>query len=444
MEKRFMNSLNHLTIEATRKLLDETAEMRLSNRQRRRIKASVLEKTGLKKKQGFHMSKKLAACIAGFVVILLSLPIVGLDTVAAAINKLFTFIPGVGITVKNDDAIYVMTPIVGQTKAGSAKAAIVSAVYSNDYLTVTVEVNGTAVECCDAFSLYINQEWIDLVGEPKSLCSSTESAMLYFSHKTEPPAEDDLFEIAVEGFPERLSFHMAPCLDYGDIREIGPTDIQNGISITTTANRIDNQLIVWCYPFRTANATKDRILGIGLPANGAFYQERYLQTENGQIFQSRSGLHINERLVFNMLENNHSATLHIPYLSMLRNEKMKLRVNLPTDYEIMESDASIACSLGIIRVTEIARKPNEHGKDKDTVMIKLAFDSNYSNQALYSFDFQVAGRGYTLSAIHCNAETGCTEYLEVYVGKNDSKASLNITGLYYYLFGEYVIPQEIR
>jgi hypothetical protein len=76
-------------------------------------------------------------------------------------------------------------------------------------------------------------------------------------------------------------------------------------------------------------------------------------------------------------------------------------------------------------------------------MIKLAFDSNDSKQALYSFNYQVAGRGYTPSAIHCNAETGCTEYLEIYVDKNTSRVTLNITDLYYYLFGEYVIPLEI-
>ena len=436
MEQKIISGLDHLTIDATERLLDETVEMKLSGRQRRRIKASALEKAGFKQKH--YVPKKLVICVAIIAAILLSVP------VAAAINKLLTFIPSIGITEKSDATIYAMNPIVEQIKAGSAKAAVVSAVYSNDYLTVTVEVNGTTVDFYDAFSLYINQERVDLEDEPKDLAWSTMSAILNFSHKTDPPTSDDLYEIAVEGFPERLSFKMTPCLDYEDIREIGPTDIQNGISITTTANRIDNQLIVWCYPFRAANATKDRILGYGVPSNGSFYEERFLSTESGQIFENRSGWHINERLVFDMPESDKTAALHIPYLSMLRGEKKKLHVNLPQDYATVESDIAVECSLGAIRVTEIERKPNEYEQDKDTAMIKLAFDSNDDNMRLYSFVCQVAGRGYTSSAIHCNAETGCTEYLEVNVEKNTTKISLNILSLYYYLFGEYVIPLDIR
>ncbi|HBN86424.1 MAG TPA: hypothetical protein DDZ89_21610, partial [Clostridiales bacterium] len=91
------------------------------------------------------------------------------------------------------------------------------------------------------------------------------------------PKSDDIYEIAVTGFSERLSFKMTSCRDYDDIVRIGPTDVQNGISITATANRIDNQLLVWCYPFKTANTTKDTIVGYGIPANAAFNKEKYIE-----------------------------------------------------------------------------------------------------------------------------------------------------------------------
>jgi len=442
MEKKLIDGLAHLSIEATERLLDETVEMQLSGRQRRRIKASALEKAGLKEKQGFYIPKKSAILIAVIAAAIL-LPL----TVAAA-NKLFTFIPGVAITEKIDETIYAMEPVVRQISAENAKANLVSAVYADGYLSATVEVLGKAVYS-DGFAIYANQRPLKLEDElfnenGYDLAVSSDSTMMSFSYPTEAPDSNDIYEVAVTGFAQRLSFKMTPCRDYDDLREIGPTEMQNGISITATAQRFDDQLTVWCYPFRTADAAKDMILGFGEPSNSSFYKMRYIESENGQGFTTTAGWQLRNRLVFDMPENDQSAILHVPYLAMLRGEKKKLRVNLPEDYGTAASDIAVECSLGTIRVTQIERKPNEYEQDKDTVMIKLAFDSNDSNQALYSFNYQVAGRVYTPSAIHCNAETGCTEYLEVYVEKNTTKISLNVLSLYYYLFGEYVIPLEMR
>jgi len=446
MERKIIKSLDHLTIEAADKLIDETVEMKLSGRQRRRIRAAALKKAGLEQKRGFHMPKRLAACIAVFAVILLSLPIIGLDTVAAAIKSLFTFIPGVAITEKIDETIYTMEPVVRQISAENAKANLVSAVYADGYLSATVEVTGKAIYS-DGFAIYANQNPLkledELLKDGYDLAVSKDSTMMSFSYQVEAPNSKDIYEVAVTGFSQRLSFKMTPCRDYDDLREIGPTDMQNKISITATVQRFDDQLTVWCYPFKTAGATKDMILGFGQSSNGSFHKERYIESESGQRFTTAAGFQVRNRLVFDVPESAQSAVLHVPYLTMLRSEKKKLRVNLPGDYTTAESDIAVECSLGTIRVTQIERKPNEYEQDKDTVMIKLAFDSNDSSMRLYSFDYQVAGRGYTPCAIHCNAETGCTEYLEVTIEKNASKISFNIPSLYYYLFGEYVIPLDI-
>ena len=443
MEKKIVNSLENLTIDQTERLLDENMEMKIGGKDRNRIKNSVFEKIGSNKKKRIYIPKKLAACVVAFAIIFTSLSIVGFHNVAAAISKLFTFIPGIGITEKSDATIYTIDPIVRQTKSQSAKANVVRAVYTNDYLTVTVEVDGKAVHY-DDFSFYINQELTNYREEPLSVLSvASDSTMLNFSHKTEAPKSDDIYEIAVTGFSERLSFKMTSCRDYDDIVRSGPADVQNGISITATANRIDNQLLVWCYPFKTANTTKDTIVGYGIPANAAFNKEKYIETESGRILDKRAGWHIQERFIFDMPDSDQTATLHIPYLSMLRNEKNKLSVNLPKDYATMESNVSIKCSLGTIKVTEVKRTPNEYEQDKDTVWLKFEFDSNDSNAALNSFEFETAGK-YLSNAKHFNGENGCLEYLEVCVGKNENKISLNITNLYYYLLGEYVIPLDIQ
>lgn len=443
MDKKIIDSFDNLGIEQTERLLGENMEMKISNKERRRIENSVYKKTGLAKKKRLYIPKKLAACAAVFAIIFTSLFLVGFDNVAAAVNRLFTFIPGLGITEKSNDIIYTIEPIVGQSKEYDKKANVLRAIYAKDYLTVTLEIDGRAVHYND-ISFYINQEQVNYREDPTSvLAIASDSTMLSFSHKADEPTSDDIFEFEITGFPERLSFKMIPCRDYEDIKKIGPTDVQNGISITVTTQKIDNQLVIWCYPFSLTNKTNDFISGYGIPSNAAFNTVKYLQTEKGKIFDTRAGWHIRERMVFDISQSDKAATLHIPYLSMLRNEKRKISINLPKEHTTIQSDAVLGCSLGKIKITEIKRTANEYESDKDTVWIKFAFDSNDEHMILNSFDFEPAGK-YFSNARHFDGETGKLEYLEVYVGKNESKISLNITQLYYYLFGEYVIPLDME
>lgn len=443
MDKKINSVLNNLTSEQTETLLGEDIELKISTKTQKRIKDSVFKKIGSKQEKRMYIPKKIAACILAFATLFTSLYIVGFDNVAAAVSKLFTFIPGVGITEKSDADIYTINPIIGQTNTQNSKANIVRAVYTNDYLTVTVEVDGKAVHY-DDFSLYVNQKLINYQEEPLAALSvASDSTMLSFSCKMEIPKSDDIYEVAITGFPNRLSFKMTPCRDYDDIKKIGPTDIQNGISITTTAQRIDNKLIVWGYPFRTENATKDAIVGYGLPANAAFDLERYIETQSGKTFENRSGWHLLERFIFDMPEGDQTATLHIPYLSMLRKEKNKLNIDIPREYITIKSDAEIECSLGTIKVAGVKRMPNEYEKDKDTVWLQLEFSSKDNNAVLNSFEFETAGK-YLSNAKHFNAENGCLEHLELYVGRNEKRISLNITHLSYYLFEEYIIPLDIQ
>lgn len=441
MEQKLIAALDRLTVEQTEQLLDDAMDMKINGRARSRIKDSVRIRTDSKRK-GFYVPKRLAVCAAAFVMVFAVLGAVGFDTVAAALGKLFTFIPGVAIAEKTDTTIYTYDPMVAQIKSQTAKANIVSAVYANGYLNVTVEVEGRAIYS-DGFVFYVDQKPVNADDAECLLAVSTDSTILDFSYETAVPADDDIFEVDVAGFAQRLSFKMIPCRDYDDQIKIGPTDTQNGISITATANRIDNQLVVWCYPFRMANATNDFILGYGEPSFGSFNTMKYVNTESGQIYGNAAGWQIRGRTIFNLPEDDQTATLHIPYLSMLRSEKKRLGVEIPQSYTTVDSNVAVQCSLGTIRVTEIKREPNAHETDKDTIMIKFTFDSNESNMILNSFNFEIVGE-HLSNAMHFNEETGCLEYLEIYVEKDAKKVALRITDLHYYLLGEYVIPLDVQ
>ena len=456
MENKLTEIFDNLSIEQTERLLDDNMEIRLKGKDRFRIKNSVFEKIGSRKKKRIYIPRQLAACVAALAIIFISLSIVGFDNAFASIKNLFTFIPGVGIVENAEAAVYTIDPILRRTVQQGNTANIVKAVYSNGFLNVSTEVRRDNIQAHDFdetrrekiqadyvdFSLFVNGEPRDYRDEssPHMLVWSEGSAMLDFSYKTDAPASDDVYEIAISGFDERLSFRMIPCADYEDIKQIGPTEIQNGISITTTAQRIEDKLIVWLYPFRVLNHTNDSIIHYGLSANGAFNIERFIEMGNGKVYENRSGLIISERLIFDMPESGQKATLHIPYLSMYRAESGRLRANLPNGYATVEGNASVKTTLGTILVKEITREACGNDSTKDIVRLYFDIESNDENMRLYSFGFTHTGFE---SVINFDPEKGQIEYLEIRVNKDDRRVSLNITGLYYYLFGEYVIPLDM-
>lgn len=196
------------------------------------------------------------------------------------------------------------------------------------------------------------------------------------------PAAEDLFEIKIPGFSQQLSFTLDACTDYLELANIGPTDMQNDISITSIASRDDSQLTVWCYPF---HKTGDAITGIGDASPSIWEKETYIETESGftSTYQA-SGQRIAERFMFDLPEEEHSVTLHIPYLTMVRDENVKITIPVPIDYSAQKSDLSVDFSLGTVRITELERKPSQYPENPDVLRISFAFDSLDSNKVFNS------------------------------------------------------------
>lgn len=448
MEDKIIETFDNLTIEQTTHLLDDNIDLKINGRTFSRIKNKVYKKIGLKTQKRIYIQRRLAACAMVIVVLFSSLALVGFDNVAAMIENLFTFIPGIGIEPKVDEAIYTIEPVVIKTQADDMTASIIRAVYLNDYLSVTVEVKGKAAYL-DGFTFYINKVATNYSEDiMHNLYVASDSTMLDFSCKIEEPKKDDVYEIAVNGFSERLAFKMTPCYDVNDFKMIGSTDMQNGISITATAQRLEDELIIWAYPFKTADAVKDTLLGYGSPSFGSYYLKRFIETESEKVYEDEGGWKLSNRFVFKMPESYQKATLHLPYLAMLREEKTKLDINLPSDYGIVKSDVVVKTSLGTIKVVEVNRVPSEYTINQDRIIIKFEYESKDSNMLLSSFDFEDI-RQFAMSSLF--SENGNLECLFVDVDKsqNDTgndhiKLSLDITQLSYYLFGEYVIPLEIE
>lgn len=440
MDKQITAVLDNLTVEQTERLLPEDIEMEIVDKlQAKRIKNNVYKKTG---KRNRVLSKTVLAWATAAAVVFASLSIVGFDNVAIAFRRIFTFIPGVGIVENNKDLVYTTAPIVSEVETLGANARLVSAVYAQGRLAVTVKVVGKDV-FYDDFLLFINGAQEDYWKEGvSSLGKASDSALLTFSMESPGPKADDLYEIKVNGFPNQLAFKMVPCLEYEDFKKIGPGDIHNGISVTATAHRVGDRLIVWCYPFQIDGGTGDPIVGYGVPGFGANFQRRFIETESGPIYDEEEGFVLRNEIVFTMGAADKTAVLHLPYLSMAREEKHTLNISLPKDHGAVPQDITVDCSLGKIKIWEIERLSAE-SSGKDTVLLKFKFENDNPAKELYSFTIKPTKQTESVWSTFASEE-GRLDYLGLIAEEGLDSIELEITGLEYYLIGEYIIPLDIK
>ncbi len=384
------------------------------------------------------------ACCASVVLIAGIVLSVGSERVSAAMRTFFSFIPGVGLQENTDQAIYTFVPITERVESGSAKAEIVRAYYADGRLSLMVAIDGLRVS--EEIRLRINGVFCDMhtPDDPDYLLAlSGDGTLLNASIESDPPADSDRFEVEIAGFAECLAFSMKPCKTYEDLCEVGPTVTKNGISLTATARRVENELVVFCYESRENGATEDDLVGIGMPSNGGYIRTRYMETENGYMEEITGSWGMITRSIWKPIGSEwpREATLHIPYLSMWHKDSGSVTLLLPSAYTTIGSDAAIQTDLGSIRLHSIERTPYQEDPTRDRLMIAVSYDDRFEDRCIYSFHYTIAGK--PPCAIHIDHENGTTAYIEVIVERDTTRLDMSIDGVYYYLMEEYVIPLDM-
>ncbi len=406
------------------------------------LEAAPSEETDRKKQ--FVFPKKLMALAASLLLVVGLLSFVGFDNVYAAVQKLFAFIPGVGIEEIDERRLYTADVLTDRVAQEGMTVELLRANYYDNTLSMTVSIRGRSVsgELQEVLSLY--RDGLTLRNadgtEPRYLLfTDGDSALVDITVFTAEPAAEDKFEIQLDGIKTPLAFAMKSCETVESIREIGPTATQNGITLAVTSHRVGNELVVWYYEMRSADATRDDLLSYGASINASYELQAYIETESGRIYDDVGGWKLMNRRVFALSDTDTSATLHVPYLTMTRDESARLKLKLSADYGVTACDAKVKTSLGTIRITEAER--TESG-DRDRLMLRLSYDSKSETERLYAFKYALEG-DMKYAASHSNSDAGTVEYIEVYVAKGQKNLDIEINGLYYYLFGEYVLPLEI-
>ncbi len=387
--------------------------------------------------------KRWIACAAMLAVLLGVFSVVGFGNVYAAVRQWLSFIPGFGVQTTLEQSVFIQLPITEKVENAGTEAELLRAGYCDGTLTVTVHIDGAVIYGQD-FGLYVNGEPVR-VGNHYSLAVASasdvghDSAMLEIAVPMAAPIAEDRFEVEIAGFAERLAFSVKPCQTYAELCEIGPTVTKNGITLTVTANRIGDELIVWCYETRTAEATQDPILGYGSPVNGSNVLQRYLETENEALQDTAAGWHLPNRFVFQLSKDDTSATLHIPYLTMFREVQEDLKLSLPTGYGTIASDCRIRTDLGSICITAVERSASERGS-KDTVILYLSYENHDLQRQIYSLSYDIKGN-YAFATVP-DGESGTAKCIKVFVDKNTDALEISANGIYYYLMDEYEIELD--
>ncbi len=382
-------------------------------------------------------TKRLLACAASLALVFGILFTLGFGNVYAAICRMFGFLPGVGITVQEDAQACV--PIQVKVTQGTDTARLLRASYEKGTLRATISLEGRPMGYEDV-ALLVNGEARPLDPEQLMLAKAQTSALLELGVAIEAPSKSDRYQLQIQGFQEPLEFALEPCQTYEDLCQIGPTATQNGISITATAHRTGEELVVWCYASRQADATTDAILGYGRPANGSNLLTRTLATESGILQDTSTGWNILNRCFFLLTPTDKTASLTIPYLSMRRPEEGRLSVKLPQEPGRSDADAWLQTSLGTVRVVEVERQSTQE-PGKHRILLHLAYENVQDHCRIYSLDWSLEEQG-PLTQIP-NGETGLVDCLEILVDSDAQSLELSAGGILYYLMGAYELPLDI-
>lgn len=389
MEDKIIMLLDHLTVEQTEMLLNEDIDMKISHKEMHRIKNSVHRKIGFKRLKAVYVPQKLAACAAALFILFISLSFIGLNNVAAAIDKFFSFIPGYGIVENNESIQYILSQPVS-VENNNVKFSLMNAIATKSGITVTFSLERKN---------YDDQQLIkDKQAERESFqngSSSHPNVVLYageykiteYTGYTGGSGKSDMSTFSYDLKPDEISTSETYRLEYADyalllkfklknyssyhtLEEIGATGYNNDISITAVPTFSDGQVQVDLYAINKNGYILDSFSKTGKKYLG---DDLHLETDSGiksyTIPDGYGG--VNGRFLFDIKPEDKNFTLTIPYISVKSDEEKDIALKIPTEGEKVSVNLKIKfkdCNMTIVDVEKtLSHHIGEYGELKMTI-----------------------------------------------------------------------------
>ena len=348
-----------------------------------RIRRTVVERTGTaaKRRPASHWKRGGAAAAAVLASLLLTLSLVGFDTTAMALQRLFRLIPGLGISDTGAGQAYVALPVADRIQEGNRSARLLHAFYSGGWLQLSVKLEdspsggtmeqpgggqlaavaaGSPIE--PTCRLWIGGEEAEGVQIRQVATLSQVQVELCCPMEPEDlPSEDTLYEVQVEGLSQKLAFRLTPCQEAADLSQLGAVEEQDGIAVAALASIQTEGLEVSCYPVAL---TEERgYASIRTGSDGMAYAggDVWLEVDGRRIEPLQEGIQRRNTYLFPAeLSQGQKPVLHIPYLTVKTQEERQLTLPLPQEEGSAALNLTADFSGGRLQLTGIQRETDPY------------------------------------------------------------------------------------
>lgn len=460
MEKKIIDILDNVDVEETERLLDGEMDMEMDPKAMNRIKKSVYEKAGLKAGRKVYFSRKLVACLATLVIIVTSMAIVGFDNVAAAINKIFSFIPGVGIVENNDSIEYVLAEPVS-SENNNVILSLNNAVATKDTITVMFTIAKT--DYTDE-QLYKDkqEEWEQLqkdggyqerkvylyAGSEKytEYSGSTagggkqELSTFAYSMKADNINLNTTYKLEYEDYDLSVEFNLESYESFNNLEDIGPTDYHNDISITAVPTFFDGKVEVNLY---SVNNSGYLLESYNKHYEGYLKKDLHLETDSGIKSYTTPGGYggVNGKFVFDIEEADKNFNLKVPYIVVRSDESKKITLKIPKEGEIITLNKEIEFEDSTMTIIDVERTSTQHIGEFGDLKMTIKYDNKSENKIMAGCQFTRTNVFGIKGSGSWSGETNDNDMLTtVYYAleeDEDSKLRLVVEDPVYYITDEY-------
>lgn len=461
MEDKIFYTLDNLELDETYSLLATNIDLNIDSKVMKRIRKSVYKKAGLKKSR--NILKKVTTVAAAAVVLLMfSVVTMGVDNVASAFNRIFSFIPGYAIVENNKDIEYV---IEGQ-KINAENSEVIlnvnTAMATKDNISISFQLekknyieSKTIEEKQKELEEFKNGEHLNnltILLHANGNEYKTASYVIGNGGKTDIISADFLvgdeninsqttYRLDYKEYNISIAFKLKPYDSFNSLEEIGPTSTVNNISITAIPDIQDGKLEVELYPVNKSGYNITSYTKVY--DTGYLGKDLYLQTNKGMLKYKTPGSSMgpNNKFYFDVSHNEKELVLKIPYLIVQSSyESQDISLKIPKVGEKLTVNKKVKFKDCTMLITQVERT-NPDGNEYGALRMNFTYENKADNLLMCNTQIRrinllgtTQGGGYSFAFDQNNIVKSIDFYL---VKGENNLLRLKLEKPEYYLVGEY-------
>ncbi len=433
---------------------------------------------------------------------LLLLAVFTAKPVQAELERIFHFIPGIGLVESN--MVYEVEILCGKLQKDDVTVELKDCYVKDNFLFGTLSITDTSLydyqpetlgklvlEGDEAVEKEIYEKY------PITWYHGEKQNTLFFPqtglHLREnfkqlnqylqliiDDSESLYYEIAVGDFDKKLSFRLKKSKPISDLKEIGSTVTKNGTSITASAKMTKEGAKINYYAVSSEEAktisqfgsllySGDKTAWYYLPhfqSKNAPYYRYYLETKDGTIAPLKSAKSLLENggeAIFDATKKDFPAIFHYTALSAETEECEFIDIPVPEVGQTIEVDIPVFFQYGTVKIYSISHirdvdytghsRINAEGEyynekaEMDKLILQMKIEPNQKNRILYRIDAKPAYINYDGGHLledenDIFSKTLALRFYDNTLEKDTMKLQFDTP--IYWIEGEYEIPVDLK